>query len=67
MANIRTGEENAGHIDGDYADRGVGQAGQRSPIVWQVLSALLLLAMGGIHLSARLPVGQAACSGSCSC
>ena len=27
-----------------------GHGGQRSPIVWQVLSALLLLAMGGIHL-----------------
>jgi hypothetical protein len=27
-----------------------GRGGQRSPIVWQVLSALLLLAMGGIHL-----------------
>jgi small-conductance mechanosensitive channel len=27
-----------------------GVAGQRSLMVWQVLSALLLLAMGGIHL-----------------
>jgi small-conductance mechanosensitive channel len=27
-----------------------GRGGQRSPIVWQGLSALLLLAMGGIHL-----------------
>jgi hypothetical protein len=29
---------------------GVRYGGQRSPIVWQTLSALLLLAMGGIHL-----------------
>jgi hypothetical protein len=29
---------------------GAGRGGQRSPIVWQGLSALLLLAMGGIHL-----------------
>ena len=29
---------------------GGGHGGQRSPIVWQGLSALLLLAMGGIHL-----------------
>jgi hypothetical protein len=51
MANIRTGEENAGHIDSDYSDRGVvGQAGQRSPTVWRALSAVLLLTMGGIHL-----------------
>ena len=28
-----------------------GHGGQRTLIVWQVLSALLLLAMGGIHLS----------------
>jgi hypothetical protein len=27
-----------------------GDGARRSPIVWQVLSALLLLAMGGIHL-----------------
>ena len=51
MADIRTGEENSGHIDGDYADRGaVGQTGQRSPIIWRALSAVLLLTMGGIHL-----------------
>jgi hypothetical protein len=51
MANIRTGEENAGHIDGDYSDRGVvGQAGQRSLTVWRALSGVLLLTMGGIHL-----------------
>ena len=50
MGSIRTSEENSGHIDGYYADRGVvGQAGQRSPIVWRVLSAVLLLTMGGIH------------------
>ena len=29
---------------------GGGRGGQRSPIVWQGLSALLLLAVGGIHL-----------------
>jgi hypothetical protein len=29
---------------------GAGHGGQPSPIVWQALSALLLLAMGGIHL-----------------
>jgi hypothetical protein len=28
---------------------GTGHGGQRSPIVWQMLSALVLLAMGGIH------------------
>ena len=49
MENIRTGEENSGHVD--YTDRGVvGQAGQRSLMLWRVLSALLLLTMGGIHL-----------------
>ena len=51
MANIRTGEEYAGHIDGDYSDRGVvGPAGQRSLMLWRALSAVLLLTMGGIHL-----------------
>jgi hypothetical protein len=36
---------------GDPATAGfAGHSGQRSPIVWQVLSALVLLAMGGIHL-----------------
>jgi hypothetical protein len=29
---------------------GAGHGGRRSPIVWQTLSAILLLAMGGIHL-----------------
>jgi len=29
---------------------GAGHGGQRPPIVWQALSALLLLVMGGIHL-----------------
>jgi hypothetical protein len=29
---------------------GAGHGGQRAPIVWQALSALLLLAMGAIHL-----------------
>jgi hypothetical protein len=36
---------------GDPATAGVvGHDGQRSAMPWQVLSALLLLAMGGIHL-----------------
>ena len=51
MGSISTGEKSSGHIDGYDADRGdVGQVGQRSPIFWRVLSALLLLTMGGIHL-----------------
>lgn len=51
MGSIRTSAENSGHIDGDYADGTVvGQTGQRSLILWRVLSALLLLTMGGIHL-----------------
>jgi hypothetical protein len=29
---------------------GAGRGARRSPIIWQALSALLLLAMGGIHL-----------------
>jgi hypothetical protein len=49
MESIRTDEENSGHVD--YTDRGVvGQAGQRSLMLWRVPSALLLLTMGGIHL-----------------
>ena len=44
MGSIRTDEENSGHIDGYYADSGVvGRAGQRSPILWQAFSALLLV------------------------
>ncbi|MDT7622656.1 MAG: hypothetical protein QOF99_3557, partial [Pseudonocardiales bacterium] len=36
---------------GDPATAGLaGHDRQRPPIVWQVLSALVLLAMGGIHL-----------------
>ena len=51
MGSIRTGEENSGQIDGYYADREVvGRAGQRSPILWRGLSAVLLLTMSGIHL-----------------
>jgi hypothetical protein len=45
MGSISADDGNSGHIDGHRA-----VAGQRSPILWQVLSALLLLAMGGIHL-----------------
>jgi hypothetical protein len=51
VRSIRTSEENSGHMDGHYADREIlGHAGQRSPIFWRVLSAVLLLTMGGIHL-----------------
>ena len=51
MGNIRAGEQDSGHVGGYSADRGgVGQTGQRSLIVWRVLSAVLLLTMGGIHL-----------------
>ena len=65
MGSIRTGEENSGHIDGCYADRGVvGRGGQRSLILWRVLSALLLLTMGGIHLYLVL-TGSAVCSACC--
>jgi hypothetical protein len=45
MESISAGNGNSSHIDGHRA-----VAGQRSPILWQALSALLLLAMGGIHL-----------------
>jgi hypothetical protein len=44
MGSLSAGEGHSSHIDGYRA-----VAGQRSPILWQVLSALLLLAMGGIH------------------
>jgi hypothetical protein len=51
MGSSRTGEKNSGHIDGDYTDRTVvEQTGQRSLMLWRVLSAVLLLTMGGIHL-----------------
>ena len=51
VRSIRTSEENSDHMDGYYADREIlGQVGQRSPILWRVLSAVLLLTMGGIHL-----------------
>ena len=46
---MATKSEGTGSRDPATAD-GVGRGGQRSPIVWQVLSALLLLAMAGIHL-----------------
>jgi hypothetical protein len=52
--NRTEGSEMATRIEGtgsgDPATAGgAGHGGQRSPIVWQVLSALVLLAMGGIH------------------
>jgi len=51
VRSIRTSEENSDHMDSYYADREIlGQVGQRSPILWRVLSAVLLLTMGGIHL-----------------
>ena len=40
MGTISAGEGNSGYV----------QAGVRSPIIWRTLSALALLAMGGIHL-----------------
>jgi hypothetical protein len=46
---MATKSEGTGSRDPATAD-GVGRRGQRSPIVWQVLSSLLLLAMAGIHL-----------------
>jgi len=48
MESIRAGEGITSHIDGYGGDAVPG--GLRSPILWRVLSALLLLAMGGIHL-----------------
>ena len=44
-----TKSEGIGSRDPARAGR-AGHGGQRSTIVWQVLSAVLLLAMGGIHL-----------------
>ena len=44
-----TKSEGIGSRDPASAGR-ADHAGQRSTIVWQVLSAVLLLAMGGIHL-----------------
>ena len=44
-----TKSEGIGSRDPARAGR-ADHAGQRSTIVWQVLSAVLLLAMGGIHL-----------------
>jgi hypothetical protein len=41
--------EGAGRRDPATAGS-AGHRGRRSPIVWQTLSAILLLAMGGIHL-----------------
>jgi hypothetical protein len=43
------GFEGAGSRDADATDA-ARYGRQRSPIVWQVLSGLLLAAMGGIHL-----------------
>ena len=40
MGTISAGEGNTGHVN----------AGVLSPIIWRILSALALLAMGGIHL-----------------
>lgn len=46
MEGIRVGQENSAH----------GAVGQPSQILWRVLGALLLLAMGGIHLYLVLTV-----------
>jgi len=51
MGSVRAGQENAHHIDSYH-----GVVGQRPLILWQILSALLLLAMGGIHLYLVLTV-----------
>jgi hypothetical protein len=48
-SDMATKSEGTGSSDPATAG-GAGHGGQRSPIVWQALSALLLLAMGGIHL-----------------
>src|SRR4051812_41974247 len=51
MVGIQAGEANAKRGGGYYPDQGVvGRGRLRSLIYWQVLSAVLLLAMGGIHL-----------------
>jgi hypothetical protein len=52
MENIRTDQANSSHLSGHHSS-GSGNlvaGGLRSPMLWRVLSALLLLAMGGIHL-----------------
>jgi hypothetical protein len=46
MATMSGGTGSSRAATGD----GTGRRGTRSPVVWQGLSALLLLAMGGIHL-----------------
>src|SRR4051794_18035067 len=55
MSNIKEGTDMAMTSEGagsrnPAAAGGASRGGQSSPIVWQALSALLLLAMGGIHL-----------------
>ena len=45
------GEARSARIDGHDEDRGAERPdGARSPMPWQVISAALLLVMGGIHL-----------------
>jgi hypothetical protein len=52
---------------GDPATAGLaGRDRQRPPIVWQVLSALVLLAMGGIHVYYVVSLGAGGLSGFCS-
>ncbi|HEV7652569.1 MAG TPA: hypothetical protein VGP26_30815 [Actinophytocola sp.] len=48
MEGIRAEQENTSHIADHHADVEPGVL--RSPTLWRVLSAVLLLAMGGIHL-----------------
>jgi hypothetical protein len=55
MSSTRKSRDTAMTSDGDsWRDPatagGTGYGGQRSTIVWQTVSAILLLAMGGIHL-----------------
>lgn len=53
MESISTGAQNASHIDHRQGEIG---ARERMPMLWRALSALLLLAMGGIHLYLVLTV-----------
>ena len=48
MDSISTGEGNSSDLDGHHG--AIGQGGTRVTVLWQVLGALLLLAMAVIHL-----------------
>ena len=45
---INAGDESSSNLGGSHGV--AGRSGQRPLLLWQVLSAVLLLAMGGIHL-----------------